>query len=75
VVKSCIGKGMMTSRKIETAADYEAVARIDEIFFAEPNTPECDMFDKLTIFVEVSEAKVYPIEFLERSAATELSQS
>ena len=52
----------MTLRPLKTEADYqEALAEIDRIFDAEPNTPEGDRLDILTLLVEAYEEQHYPI--------------
>ena len=48
---------------IETELDYQnALQEIEQLFDAEPNSPECDLLDILTILVEAYEQKHFPIE-------------
>jgi HTH-type transcriptional regulator / antitoxin HigA len=50
-------------RPIRTEKDYEAaLARIEAIFDAEPNTPAGDELEILSSLVEIYERKNYPIE-------------
>jgi len=52
----------MTIRPIRTQEDYEAACgRIDEIFHAEPGTPEDDELEILTTLVDRFEEEHYPI--------------
>jgi len=52
----------MEIRPIRTEKDYEAaLARIEEIFDAEPYTPEGDELEILSSLVETYEKKHYPI--------------
>ncbi len=52
----------MEIRPIRTGADYEeALAEIERLFSAPPNTPEGDRLDVLTTLVEAYEAQHYPI--------------
>lgn len=52
----------MEIRPIRTEADYEeALAEIERLFTAAPNTPEGDRLDVLTTLVEAYEAQHYPI--------------
>ena len=52
----------MGIRPIRTEADYEAaLAEIEHLFDATPNTPEGDRLDVLTTLVEAYEAHYYPI--------------
>jgi len=52
----------MEIKPIRTEKDYEAaLARIEEIFDAEPDTPEGDELEILASLVEVYEKKHYPI--------------
>jgi HTH-type transcriptional regulator / antitoxin HigA len=47
---------------IKTEADYEAaLAEIDRLFDAAPNTPESDRLDVLTTLVEAYEEQHHPI--------------
>jgi HTH-type transcriptional regulator/antitoxin HigA len=49
-------------RPIRTEADYEAaLAEIEALFAAEPDTPEGDRLEVLTTLVEVYERKHHPI--------------
>lgn len=53
----------MKPKLIKTEADYEeALARIEEIFDANPGTPEGDELELLVTLVELYEEKVYPVE-------------
>ncbi len=53
----------MNIKPIRTEEDYEAaLARIEEIFDAEPNTPAADELEILASLVEVYERTNYPIE-------------
>jgi HTH-type transcriptional regulator/antitoxin HigA len=52
----------MEIRPIRTEADYEAaLAEIERLFDAAPNTPENDRLDVFTTLVEAYEARHYPI--------------
>jgi len=52
----------MKIRPIRTDADYAtALAEIDRLFAAAPDTPEGDRLDVLTTLVEAYEAQHYPI--------------
>jgi len=52
----------MQLKPIRTEKDYEAaLARIEEIFDAEPDTPDGDELEILASLVEVYEKKNYPI--------------
>jgi HTH-type transcriptional regulator/antitoxin HigA len=51
-----------TVRPIRSEADYErALAEIDALFEAAPNTPEGDRLDVLATLVEAYEKRLYPI--------------
>lgn len=53
----------MQIKPIRNEQDYEAVlARIEEIFHAEPDTPDGDELEILSSLVEVYENRNYPIE-------------
>ena len=53
----------MELRPIKTESDYQnALAEIERLFDAEPNSPECDRLDILTTLVEAYEQQHYPIE-------------
>ena len=53
----------MTYKVIKAEGDYQrALARIDELMDAEPNTPEGDELELLVILVELYEEKKYPID-------------
>ena len=53
---------MVFVKPIRSDEDLErAMARIDEIFFAEPGTPESDELDVLVRLVESYEAEHYPM--------------
>ena len=50
-------------KPIKTEADYEAaLAVIDNLMGAGPNTPESDALDVLVTLVEAYEAKPWPID-------------
>ena len=52
----------MDIRPIKTEADYQAaLAEIEQLFDAQPDTPEGDRLDVLTTLVEVYEAEHEPI--------------
>ncbi|MFH1115158.1 MAG: helix-turn-helix domain-containing protein [Pseudomonadota bacterium] len=52
----------MDIKPVRTEEDYEAaLARIEEIFDAEPDTPEADELEILAALVEVFERKHYPL--------------
>ena len=54
---------MMDIRPIKSTQDYErALARVDELMDAEPDTPEGDELDVLVTLVESYENKHFPIE-------------
>ena len=54
---------IMNLKPIRTEADYQqALKEIEQIFEAEPNTPEYEKLDILTTLVEVYEQQNYPIE-------------
>ena len=51
----------MTYKVIKNEGDYQrALARIDELMDAEPNTPEGDKLELLVILVELYEENKYP---------------
>jgi HTH-type transcriptional regulator/antitoxin HigA len=53
----------MKPKIIKTEAEYEqALARLDVIFDAEPNTPDGDEAELLTALIEMYEEKVYPMD-------------
>ncbi|MDB5390435.1 MAG: putative transcription regulator with domain [Planctomycetaceae bacterium] len=53
---------MMQPKLIKTEADYHAaLARIEEIFNAKPNTAEGDELDLLAVLVEAYEERTFPI--------------
>jgi len=53
----------MTYKVIKTEGDHQrALARIDELMDAEPNTPEGDELELLVTLVELYEEKKYPID-------------
>ena len=53
----------MDIKPIKTESDYEAaLAEIERLMGAEPNTPEGDKLDVLTTLVETYEDKHYPID-------------
>lgn len=52
----------MIKRLIKTEQEYEnALARIDTLMDAEPNTPECDELELLAYLVEKYEEEHYPL--------------
>jgi HTH-type transcriptional regulator/antitoxin HigA len=52
----------MELKPIKTEEDYEeALEKIDELWEAEPETPEGDLLDLLTTLVEAYEEKHHPI--------------
>jgi len=52
----------MDIRPIKTEADYDAaLAEIEQLFAAEPDTPDGDRLDLLTTLVEAYEAHMHPI--------------
>ncbi len=52
---------MVAVNPIRTEEDYEAaLARVDDIFEAQPNTPEGDELDVLTDLIVAYEDKHYP---------------
>ncbi len=52
----------MNIRPIRTEKDYDAaLARIEQIWEAEPGTPESDELDVLSLLVEAYEAEHHPI--------------
>ena len=54
---------MSAIRPLKTDKDYElALARVDEIFDAEPDTAEGDELDVLTTLIEAYEDVHFPIE-------------
>lgn len=54
---------IMDVKPIRTEEDYDAaLARIEEIWNAEPGTPESDELDVLSILVEDYEEKHHPID-------------
>ena len=62
----------MTSKSIESEADYEAaLAEIDRLWDAEPGTPESDMFDMLVTLVEAYEKGRYDLPPPDRAAVLE----
>ncbi len=53
---------LMTLRSLKTEADYkEALAEIDRLFDASPETSEGDRLDILTLLVEAYEERHHPI--------------
>jgi HTH-type transcriptional regulator / antitoxin HigA len=53
----------MNIKPIRTETDYEAaLARIEEIFDAEPDTPDGEELEILAALVEVYEKKHFPVE-------------
>jgi len=53
----------MDIKPIKTESDYQAaLAEIERLMGAEPNTPEGDKLDVLTTLVEAYEEKHYPID-------------
>lgn len=54
---------MSYNKLLKTEKDYnEALKRIDELFDAEPGTPDADELDLLCALVELYEKEHYPIE-------------
>lgn len=54
---------MMDIRPVRTEADYEAaLAEIDRLMEAQPDTPEGERLDILVTLVEAYEARHHPIE-------------
>jgi len=54
---------MMDIRPIKSEHDYEhALARVDELMGADPDTPEGDELEVLATLVEAYEDKQFPIE-------------
>lgn len=52
----------MEIRPIKTEADYDAaLAEIEALMDSEPDTPECDKLDVLTMLVEAYEAEHYEL--------------
>ena len=52
----------MTIKPIRSAADYEAaLARLEQIWDPEPDTPEADELEILTVLIERYEDKHHPI--------------
>jgi HTH-type transcriptional regulator / antitoxin HigA len=53
----------MELHPIKTEADYQTyLQEIEDMFDAEPNTPESDRLEILSTLVEAYERKAYPIE-------------
>ena len=53
----------MTMRRIDNEADYDAaLAAIERLMDAAPDTPQSDEFEVLVTLVEAYEAKRWPIE-------------
>lgn len=53
---------MIGQRLIKTEDEYQAaLARIDQLMDAEPETPECDELELLSTLVEVYEDEHYPM--------------
>jgi HTH-type transcriptional regulator / antitoxin HigA len=62
----------MELRPIKTETDYQnALAEIEALFDAAPNTAECDRLDILSTLVEAYEKKHYPIDLPDPIAAIE----
>jgi HTH-type transcriptional regulator / antitoxin HigA len=62
----------MELRPIKTETDYQkALAEIEMLFDAAPNTAECDRLDILATLVEAYEKKHYPIDLPDPIAAIE----
>ena len=60
----------MELRPIRTQTDYqEALQEIELLFDANPNTPECDQLDLLSILVEAYEKVHFPIALPDPIAA------
>jgi HTH-type transcriptional regulator/antitoxin HigA len=55
---------MIGQRLIKTEDEYHvALARIEHLMDAEPDTPECDELELLSTLVELYEDEHYPINF------------
>ena len=53
----------MQTKLIKTNGDYQrALARIEELFDAEPGTDEGDELDLLATLVELYEKQIFPID-------------
>lgn len=53
----------MTPKLIKTEDDYRAsLARLEEIFFAEPGTPDGDEAELLTVLIQMYEKENYPMD-------------
>ena len=62
----------MNIKPIHTAEDYElALQRIEDIFDAEPSSPDADELEVLSILVEDYENKNFPIDLPSPLAAIE----
>ena len=61
----------MDVHPIKTDADYRAaLAEIEFLFAAEPDTPDGDRLDLLTTLVEAYDAQVHPLPAPDPSSAT-----
>lgn len=61
---------MMNIKSIKTLKDnQDALTRIEQVWEAEPNTPEGDELARLVMLVEEFENKHFPIEAPDLSAA------
>jgi HTH-type transcriptional regulator / antitoxin HigA len=62
----------MELRPIKTETEYrKALAEIETLFDAAPNTAECDRLDIIATLVEAYEKKHYPINLPDPIAAIE----
>ena len=62
----------MDIKPIRTELDYDAaLARIDRLMGAEPDTPEADELDVLVTLVEAYETKHWPIDAPDPISAVE----
>jgi HTH-type transcriptional regulator/antitoxin HigA len=56
------GGMMMIMSIVKTDEEYEnALARLEQLMDAEPNTPECDELELLSLLVEKYEKEIYPL--------------
>ena len=61
---------MMKPKLIKTEKDYQAtLARLDEIFEAQPGTADGDEAELLTTLIEMYEEQKYPIDLPDRIVA------
>lgn len=70
----CCGWSSEVNQPIKSEADYDAaLAVIDDLMGAVPNTPESDDLDTLVMLVEAYEAKRWPIDGLDPIGAIKRS--